>query len=322
VQGGTLALARHDFASALVLARRAQRQAGGPGAVAPYPVLVDALIELGRYDEAERALQAMVDLKPNLAAYARVSYLRELHGDLDGAASAMRAAIAAGGTAPEHVASLQTLLGGLELARGRLGAARRATDAALTAVPGYVPALAERARLRASRGDLAGAVAAWRRVVARRPLPEYATALGEAELAAGRRAAARRDLALVAAQRQLPADGGVNTDVEQTLFEADHGDARRAVALGRRAWAAAPSVRSADALGWALTRAGRPREGLAWAHRALKLGSLDPLLRFRAGMSARAAGHSREARRHLRTALAHGLPATPWQAQRALGAIR
>ena len=121
VQAGTLALARHDFSSALVLAQRAQRQSGGAGAVAPYPVLVDALVELGRYDEAERALQAMVDLKPNLAAYARVSYLRELHGDLDGAAAAMRDAIAAGGPVPEHVASLQTLLAGLELARGRPG---------------------------------------------------------------------------------------------------------------------------------------------------------------------------------------------------------
>ena len=48
-------------------------------------VTVDALVELGRYDEAATALQRMVDLKPNLAAYARVSYFRELHGDLDGA---------------------------------------------------------------------------------------------------------------------------------------------------------------------------------------------------------------------------------------------
>ena len=48
-------------------------------------IRVDALVELGRYDEAERELQAMIDRKPNLAGYARVSYLRELHGDLDGA---------------------------------------------------------------------------------------------------------------------------------------------------------------------------------------------------------------------------------------------
>ncbi|HEV2812457.1 MAG TPA: hypothetical protein VGW10_04320, partial [Solirubrobacteraceae bacterium] len=60
------------------------------------------------------------------------------------------------------------------------------------------------------------------------------------------------------------------------VLEADLGDPRRAVSLGRRLWRAASSVGSADALGWALTRSGRPREGLRWARRALRLGSRDP----------------------------------------------
>ena len=60
---GELALARHDFRGALELGRAA----GALGA----PIRVDALVELGRYPEAERELQPMVDRKPNLAAYAR-----------------------------------------------------------------------------------------------------------------------------------------------------------------------------------------------------------------------------------------------------------
>jgi len=307
---GTLALARHDFAGALTLARRA-----GDG-LAVQPVLVDALVELGRYGAAERALQRMVDLKPNLAAYARVSYLRELHGDLDGAVEAMRLAVSAGAAAPEAVASVQVLLGNLELARGRPGAAARAYGAARAAAPGHVPALAGQARLAATRGDLAAAVAAWRTIVGRLPLPEYAIALGEAELAAGRGAEARRDLALVPAQARLMAAAGVNADVELAIFEADHGSPARAVRLARGAWAAAPSVRSADAVGWALSRAGRAEEGLAWARRALRLGSRDPLFLAHAGLTAAAAGRPALARRRLRSALEHGLAAHPWQAQR------
>jgi tetratricopeptide (TPR) repeat protein len=316
IQAATLAAGRHDFRGALRLARRAR--ALQPEAVAAYPVMVDSLVELGRYRRAERTLQRMIDLKPSLAAYARVSYFRELHGDLAGAAGAMARAASAGGAVPENVASVKTLLGDLELGRGRLGRARRAYASALAAFPGYVPAAAGRARLAAARGDLAGAIARWRRIVVRLPLPEHAIALGEAELAAGRRAAARRDLALVRAQQSLVAGAGVDTDLELALFEADHGSARRAVALARRAWRSAPSVRSADALGWALTRAGRPDEGLRWARRALRLGSLDPLFRYHAGMAALAAGRRDEGRRELRTALAHGLAAHPWQAQRAL----
>ena len=87
-------------------------------------IRVDALVELGRYDAAERELQAMVDRKPNLAGYARVSYLRELRGDLDGAVAAMRLAVAAGGPAAENGAYVGALLGELERRRGRAAAAR------------------------------------------------------------------------------------------------------------------------------------------------------------------------------------------------------
>jgi tetratricopeptide (TPR) repeat protein len=339
VQAATLAAARHDFRGALRLARRAQEVL--PGTVAPLPILVDALVELGRYDEAERTLQRLVDLKPNLAAYARVSYFRELTGDLPGAIDAMRRAIAAGGPAPENVAYVQSLLGGLELARGRLGAARHAYDAALAAMPAYAPAAAGRARLAAAAGDLPEAIARWRRVVARLPLPEYVIALGEAELAAGRTAAGRRDLELVRGEQRLLAGAGVNTDVELAIFEADHGSPARGVALARAAWASAPSVRSADALGWALTRSGRPEAGLHWARRALRLGSLDPSLRYHAGMTAlaagrreaarderpatpraRAAGRREAGRRDLRLAIAHGLAAQPLHLRRAREALR
>ena len=97
--------------------------AAAPG-VFGAPIRVDALVELGRYDEAERELQAMIDRKPNLAAYARVSYLRELRGDLDGAAKAMRFAAAAGGPAAENRAYVLALLGELERRRGRPDAAQ------------------------------------------------------------------------------------------------------------------------------------------------------------------------------------------------------
>ncbi|HEX5782084.1 MAG TPA: hypothetical protein VFX80_09185, partial [Solirubrobacteraceae bacterium] len=194
----------------------------------------------------------------------------------------------------------------------------RAYGAALAAVPDFVPALAGEARLTAARGDLAGAIARWKRVTTLLPLPEYAIELGEAELAAGRRAAGRRNLALVDAQRALLAEAGVNSDVEFALFEADHGKPRRAVALARSAWENAPSVRSADALGWALTRAGRADEGLRWARRALKLGSLDPTFRYHAGI---AASGTAEGRRNLRLALRHGLDAYPLHANRARAAL-
>jgi tetratricopeptide (TPR) repeat protein len=316
---GALALARHDFRTALRYGQQARSVA--PGVVRTYGVIVDALVELGRYAAAERTLQRLVDLKPNLASYARVSYLRELHGDLPGAVEAMRLAISAGGNAPENLAYVQTLLGNLELERGRTGAARRAYRTALSSYSDYAAAEAGLARIDQAQGELDDAVRRYRVLVARLPLPEYVIGLAEAELAAGRRTAAQRSIALVGAEQKLLRASAVNTDTEVALFEANHGDSRRAVALARRSWAAAPSVRSADALGWALTRAGQPQKGLAWAKRALELGSLDPLFLYHAGMSARAAGRNGLARRYLARSLARNAHFSPLYAPRARRAL-
>jgi len=304
---GELALARHDFAGALKLGIRA----GAEGSF----VRVDALVELGRYVDAERELQAMVDRKPNLAAYARVSYLRELNGDLQGAAGAMRLAVAAGGPAPENNAYVRALLGELERRLGHRAQARREFGMALALVPGFPAAEAGMARLEGGTQRL-------RRVVDTLPLPDYVVALGETELAAGRTDAARRDLELVEAEQQLQRAAGVDVDVELAVFEADHGSPAKAVTLARRGWDAAPSVRAADALGWALTRSGDAESGYRWSKRALKLGSLDPIWRSHAGLSALAAGRRSEGRKQLRIALAHGLDGYPWQAQRVRAALK
>jgi tetratricopeptide (TPR) repeat protein len=317
---GTLALARHDFHEGLRLGQAALR--GSPGSVRPLAVVVDAEVELGRYADAGRTLQRMVDLKPSLSSYARASYYRELHGDLAGASAAMGLAVDAGGQAPENVAYVQTLLGTLELDRGRLDDARLAYATALVRQPGFPAADAGLARVEAARGNLPAAIRRYRRVVARLPLPEYVIGLGEAELAAGRAGAGRRDLALVGAEESLLAAAGVNTDVDLALYEASHGSPSRAVTLGRRAYAAAPSVRAADALGWALTRAGRPASGLAYARRALRLGSRDPLFLFHAGIAARGAGRTAQARRLLAASLSLNPHFSPFWAPRARQALR
>jgi tetratricopeptide (TPR) repeat protein len=298
---GTLALARHDFRSALRDGLAAHR--GAPFIVRSLGVLVDANVELGRYRAAGAVLQRMVDAEPNLAAYARVSYYRELHGDLSGALDAMRLAVSAGGQAPENVAYVQNLLGNLQFDLGHLGAARRAYRQALVSFPNFVPATAGLARLDAVHGRYGRAIRAYRGAVARLPLPEYVVALGETELAAGHARRARIDLQLVRAEERLLNANGVNTDVDLALFEANHGSPARAVVLGRRAWTEAPSVRSADAFGWAITSAGHASVGLSWAQRALRLGSRDPSFLYHAGMSARAAGRRALARLYLGRAL-------------------
>src|SRR4051812_44525483 len=98
ISKGVLELSLHRFDEALVLGARVHRH--NPALNDAYAVLVDASVELGHYADAERYLQELVDRHPGLPAYARVSYLRELHGDDGGAAAAMQLAIAAGAGVP------------------------------------------------------------------------------------------------------------------------------------------------------------------------------------------------------------------------------
>ena len=97
-------------------------------------------VELGRYEAAEPTLQRMLDRKPNSSSYSRVSYFRELNGDSRGAVQAMRLAVSAGGGAPRTCAYVQTLLGDLELQRGRRCGARWPTAWRSPGGPGYPPA--------------------------------------------------------------------------------------------------------------------------------------------------------------------------------------
>jgi tetratricopeptide (TPR) repeat protein len=294
---GSIANSRHDFAGGLRFAERARRVA--PQTLGSLPVLVDSQIELGRYDDAERSLQRLVDLKPNVASYSRVSYFLELHGDIDGAIEAVQDAVSASGEAGEGSAYVYTLLGKLEFARGDLAAARRAYETALVRFPRYLGAEAELARLAGAEGDLRESIRLYRDVTRRLPLPESVVLLAETEQAAGHTATARRYFRDSLRREHHLLDTGSRPDADTALLEAAAGDRHMAVRYGRIAWRHSPSVRSADALGWALTRSGHPAAGLRWARRALALGSVDPRFLYHAAVAADRAGDRAQARRWL-----------------------
>ncbi len=308
VGAGSLAGLRHDFHEQLRLGIEARNVA--PGLARPYAVIADAQIELGRYRDAAGSIQRLVNLKPGLPAYARASYYRELTGDPVGALRAMRFAASAGG-APENLAYVQALVGNLELSLGRPRAARDAYLDSLRTVVGFSDALEGLARVDAARGAPHLGAARLRRLAGGRPPARALIFLAELELRMGRPDAARVHLRAARAQFARDRAGGGLPDAEAVLFEANHGSASRAVHLGRRVWSAKPSIRSADALGWALTRAGRPRAGLVWAHRALRTGSREPMLRAHAGLTGLRVARTQQALRNLWLAAAGAPALTP-----------
>lgn len=302
---GTLDLARHRFAEALAWGERAREL--DPARARAYGVVGDALIELGRYDEAVRTLQAMVDLRPDLASYARVSYARELMGDRPGAIAAMEQAATAGAGYPENVAWVRVQLGNLRFDGGDIAGAARDYAAALTALPDYAPAAAGQAKVAAARGDLPRAADLYDVVVRRLPLPEFVVAYGEVLTAMGRPREARAQFDLAEAIQQLNAANGVDTDLELALFAADYGkpeDLPTALERARTTVAKRPSVFAYDALAWVQYRSGNLAAARDASRQALRLGTRNALLFFHAGTIAAALGERAEATEFLERALA------------------
>jgi tetratricopeptide (TPR) repeat protein len=292
---GSLALIRHEFRDALELGRRARVVL--PGSARPYGVIGDALVELGRYDEAFAAFERMVSLRPSLASYARVAYARELTGDLEGAAAAMGLAVDAAGGQPEPTAWSLVELAKLELSLGRIDAAYRDVRAALRIFPGYPSAQAEQALVELARGRLQRAVADARLAANAVPTQQAVALLGALLDRTGHRAEARRQRGAVAVIERLLRANGVQVDLESAIYRADYGlQPAKTVQLARRARAARPSIYGDDALAWALARAGRCGEALPHAVRALRLGTKDPLLYFHRGYAEGCAGNEAEMR--------------------------
>jgi tetratricopeptide (TPR) repeat protein len=298
---GALALARHDFAGALDWGERA-RALDHYDADA-YGVIGDAQVELGRYDDAFSTFQKMVNTRPDLSSYARVSYARELVGDVAGAIDAMKMALDSAGT-PSDAAWASFQLGELYWNGGRVSAAAQAYRRARELAPEYVPPLAGLGKVAWARRELDRAIERFTEVVARYPSPEYVIALGDLHRLAGDADAAEQQDALVRAEEKLFRANGVNVDLEQALFETDHGDPRAGLAAVRAEWARRHSVQVADAYAWALSANGMNAKAEVYERKALALGMRNALFLFHAGMIQRRLGHDGAARVLLRRALA------------------
>jgi tetratricopeptide (TPR) repeat protein len=280
---GSLALSRHRFRDALGLGRQALRLA--PRLAGSHAIVGDALVELGQYRAAFREFDTLVRLKPGLAAYARVSYGRELLGDNAGAIEAMRMAVDAATAEREPSAWTRWQLGKLYWSTGRVAAAESEYRSALAIFPRYVYALDALAQVEAAKGNLAQALKLEQRAVAEVPLPQFVGTLGDYERLAGRPKAAARQYGLIGVINRLLVANGVRTDLETALFRIDHGiDLHGTLALARLAQRERPSIDGDDVLAWALARNGRCEEALRYSKLALRLGTRDALKYFHRGM--------------------------------------
>ena len=293
-----VALAVHDFATAATAADAAL--AADPIDPDALAAAVDAAVELGRYDDAERLLQRLLDVKPGRAgAGPGVVPAASCTATWTAPAPPWPAPSRPPRTAGER-AGIASYAGDIALAAGDLAAAARRLR------PGPRPRAratwaprSARARVQYAQGDLAGARAAAQAVVDRAP------AAGGRR--AGRRPGRRRR------RRPTPPPGPVRSWTPTRSWRVASGVTGRpgGGARGGRprrpdarpsTWPSGPTthartVFTADALGWALTKAGRPADALRYVRESLALGTANAALHVHAAAAFAAAGRSDDAAR-------------------------
>ncbi|MFE5033011.1 tetratricopeptide repeat protein [Streptomyces sp. NPDC056683] len=303
-----LAVVRRDFPEARRFGEEALKAA--PKRWSAYPVLIDAYNGLGDYKAARSALDKLMalkvgaDVKP--AVMARASAVYRDRGWREDAVAQVTDAAAAARTPAEQAAYL-CQAGQLAWERGEREEALRHFTAAVRLDPDQSAARAGQGRALAALGRTQEALTAYQGALAHRPAPQVALEFGELyeSLGMGQQAEAQYKLMRTQVRRELAA--GVDDDLVIGQYEADHGDVQEAVERLTAEWERQPGIEVADALGWALHRAGDDKEALRYASIATDStkggGVRSAPYAFHRGMIERDLDLEAPARRHLQDAL-------------------
>ena len=303
VSKASVLLSLHKFSEALSVAEKSV--AAMPDRAVGYGALVDANVELGRYAEAVDAADRMVAIRPDLKSYSRVSYLREIHGDNQGAVQAMQLAVDAGAPGSEEKAWAQTTLGNLYLDEGDLPKAEREFRMASLERLDYPFALAGLARVYVLNGQHDSAMALLDKALTL--VPEFSFVEMKADMyrAVGNDRAADSLVAVVEEMLAEDEASGHSMDRELALLYARHGiKADEAVARAHKELARRPdNIQAQDMMAYVLLRSGQPREADRFMGKARRMGAESGMMTAHAGLIQTALGNNAEGQALLRKAM-------------------
>ncbi len=289
--------AQHKFTEGLKLAREAL--AVKPKDVDALATAGDALLETGRYDEAETAFNQLQKLSQAPPVLSRLASLAEFKGDTEKALKLMGNAAAdilkAGGAAG-GAGWYQARLGDIALVAGRIDQAEEYYKSVPKNIDAFHDATAGLGRIKAMKGDLKGAITQYEKAVAIGPDAHMLAALGDLYVATGQTEKAdplfQKFLAITANKGEYLR--------ERANFLSNHErDVAAALSLAELDLQQRKDIYGYDALAWALLKNDKPELAAEAMKQALKLGTIDAMLQYHAGMIEAKLGHREQAKAYL-----------------------
>jgi tetratricopeptide (TPR) repeat protein len=313
-QMAVVCMVEHRFEDAETWAQKALTL--GSGDPSPWAIAGDALADMGDYKGASEAysrLKSAYGSQDEQLAFSyqrdsRMSFLRFVAGDTEGAIQLMRSAVRTvmeTHMPAENIAWSEYQLGELLFLDGETNAAEKAYLASLDECPNYYRALTGLAKLRASQGRYVDAAKLYKEAIARVPYPEYAAALGDIYHKLGQLDDAKKQYDLVEFIGYLSEVNQQIHNRDLALFYADHDlKLQESLALAQKELEVRRDIYTWDVLAWSLFKNEKLHEAAEAISHALEQGTKDPQLLFHAGMIYEKAGDSARAKSYLQRALA------------------
>jgi tetratricopeptide (TPR) repeat protein len=271
-----LLLGHHEFAKAREAALRLNKQT--PDDLTVYGYLADANAELGNYKEAVEAAQWMLDLRPgNVPGLTRAAYLRELHGDFEGAIDLMqRAYDSTPYQEQEDRAWLLTQIAHLHLVAGRISEAEKFSNGALGVFADYHYALGTLGQVRMAQQRYDEAVVLFQKRYAAAPHAENLFAVGEALEKAGRHEQASQAFSEFEGQAVKESELADNANHELVAYYTDYAQQpEKARRIAEQELARRHDAFTLDAYAWSLAAGGDYRRAQEEIRKALAFGLKD-----------------------------------------------
>lgn len=272
-----LSLGRHDFATALKQATALNKKV--PDDLMTYAFLVDANVELGNYEDAEKACDWLLNLRPGtIRGLTRAAYLRELFGDIEGSLDFMAKAYQR--TPPNETEDLAWILAHvshLQLLLNNVPVAEQAAQEALHLFPDYHYALASLAKVRTNQGRLDEAARLYERRYEKAPFPENLYDWAKAEHDAGNTERAQELFAKFEPASRAEMSQTDNSSRELIFYYTDIAkEPKKALEVARHEAELRHDVFTLDALAWALYANGEYAEASRQIACATAVGVRDP----------------------------------------------
>jgi tetratricopeptide (TPR) repeat protein len=259
-------------------------------------ILSDAQLELGRYKEALDAAQKMMNYKPNLPSYSRMSYLAWLSGRTTDAKELMRKAIDAGRSSRDREPGTWALLQAALYFwhEGDYEGALAGTQMALRYFPDYAPALVTHSRVLLSLQRYKEAAQTLTLAMSRSPQAQTAMFLGDAYSA------------LQQTTDALQAYKKAETLARQTdlrtlalLLANQNRQLTGALDAAKAEYSKRQDIYTLDAYAWVLHRTGQSLRARQLIEQAMHLNTPDALLWYHAGLIYLACGNTQKGRSFL-----------------------